>query len=57
MHEGLGVGKGFVLSLGKIKYCIVHDDEALTLILIPKGGYLGISKAEAKCYILGTRSL
>jgi hypothetical protein len=57
MHEGLGVGKGSVLLLGKIKCFTRHEDRTLTLILIPKGGYLGISKTEANCRILGTRPL
>jgi hypothetical protein len=57
MHEGLGVGKYFASLLGKVKYYTRHEDEDLTLILIPKRGYLGILKAEAKCRILGTCKL
>jgi hypothetical protein len=45
MREGLGVGKGFVSLLGELKYCTRHEDENITLILIPKGGQLGIAKA------------
>jgi hypothetical protein len=38
----------------KVLYYTRNEDEALTLILIPKGRHLGISKAEGNCRILGT---
>ena len=39
----------------KLPFYARHEDEDLTLILIPKGRYLSISNAERNCRILGTR--
>jgi hypothetical protein len=39
----------------KVLYFTRDEDEALTLILIPQGRHLGISKAESNCRISGTR--